>query len=48
MTDFNRDQNVKLFAKKLRGLGVEDELRKRGIKHGDTVRILGFDFEYLD
>ena len=48
MTDFNRDQNVKLFAKKIRSLGVEDELRKLGVKHGDTVRILGNDFEFFD
>lgn len=48
MTDFTRDQNVKLFAKRIRALGVEEELRKLGVKHGDTVRILGADFEFLD
>jgi GTP-binding protein len=48
MTDFNRDENVKLFAQKIRKLGVDDELRKLGVKHGDTVRILGYEFEFFD
>lgn len=47
-TDFNRDENAKLFARKVRGMGVDEELRKLGVKHGDTVRILGYDFEFLD
>jgi len=48
MTNFNREENVQLFAQKLRKLGVEDELRKLGVKHGDTVRILGYEFEFFD
>ncbi|MDD3170977.1 MAG: GTPase ObgE [Bacilli bacterium] len=48
ITDFNRDENVKLFSRKIRKLGVDDELRKLGVKHGDTVRILGYEFEFFD
>lgn len=48
MTNFNREENVKLFAQRLRKLGVDDELRKLGVKHGDTVRILGYEFEYFE
>lgn len=48
MTNFKREENVKLFARKLRKLGVDEQLRDLGVKHGDTVRILGFEFEYFD
>src|SRR5690606_22513486 len=42
MTDFSRDESVRRFARQLRGMGVDDALRERGAKHGDTVRLLGF------
>ncbi|HQD92482.1 MAG TPA: GTPase ObgE [Bacilli bacterium] len=48
LTDFSKDANVKLFAQRLRRLGVDDELRKLGVKHGDTVRILDYEFEFFD
>lgn len=48
VTDFNKDENVKLFARRIRNLGVDDALRKLGVKHGDTVRIFGYEFEFLD
>lgn len=47
-TDFNREENVKLFARRIRNLGVDDELRKLGVQHGDTVRIFDFEFEFWD
>lgn len=47
-TDFTRDENVKLFARRIRNLGVDQKLRELGVKHGDTVRILGYEFEFLD
>src|SRR5690606_41696231 len=42
MTDFSRDESVRRFARQLRRMGVDDALRERGAKHGDTVRLLGF------
>lgn len=48
ITDFNREESVKLFAKRIRNLGVEEELRRLGVKHGDTVRILDYEFEFID
>lgn len=48
LTDFSKDANVKLFSQRLRRLGVDDELRKLGVKHGDTVRILDYEFEFFD
>ncbi|HPZ27553.1 MAG TPA: GTPase ObgE [Bacilli bacterium] len=46
--DFNNESSVKMFARRLRNLGVEDELRKAGVAAGDTVRILGYEFELFD
>ena len=48
VTDFTHDANVKMFARRLRILGVDEELRRLGVKHGDTVRVLGYEFEFLD
>ncbi len=48
MTDFNFDESVRKFARQMRGMGIDDELRERGIKNGDVVRILGFEFEFQD
>jgi len=48
MTDFSTDQSIKRFARQLRSLGVDQTLRDKGVKHGDTVRIFGFSFEFLD
>lgn len=48
MTDFSKDQSVKRFARQLRQLGVDDALRKQGVKHGDLVRVFGFGFEFID
>lgn len=48
MTDFNFDQSVRKFARQMRGMGVDDALRERGAKDGDIVRILDFEFEFLE
>lgn len=47
-TNFDREENVRLFAQRLRKLGVDDDLRKLGVKHGDTVRIIKYEFEFWD
>ena len=46
MTRFNSDESALRFAKKLKNLGVDDELKALGAKEGDTVRILDQEFEY--
>ena len=46
MTRFSSQEGALRFAKKLRKLGIDDELEKLGAKEGDIVRILDFDFEY--
>lgn len=47
-TDFSHEENVKLFARRIRNLGVDEQLRKLGVQNGDTVRILGYEFEFFD
>ncbi|MBQ7275645.1 MAG: GTPase ObgE [Bacilli bacterium] len=47
-TDFNRDESVKLFARKIKQLGVDDALKKLGVDNNDTVLILGYEFEFYD
>ncbi|WP_438311158.1 GTPase ObgE [Sporosarcina sp. FA9] len=48
MTDFNFDASIRKFARQMRGMGIDDALRERGAKDGDTVRILEFEFEFLE
>lgn len=48
MTDFNRDASVRRFAQQMRSMGVDDELRERGCKNGDTVKILKGEFEFVE
>lgn len=48
MTNFSSDEAVKRFARKLRLMGVDDALRNRGAKDGDTVRILEYEFEFIE
>ena len=48
MTRFNEDEAVLRFARKLKGMGVEDELEKLGAKRGDTVEICGYAFIFKE
>ncbi len=48
MTRFNEDEAVLRFARKLKGMGVEDELEKLGAKRGDEVQILDYIFEFKE
>lgn len=47
-TDFNNDPSIRRFAKQIRDLGVDAALREKGVQHGDTVRILDYEFEFYD
>ncbi len=46
MMNFSSEEAYIRLSRKLRLLGIEDELRKRGAQDGDYVRILDFEFEY--
>ena len=48
MTDFSREESVRRFARQLRSLGVNDALRARGAKDGDIVKLLNYEFEFVD
>ena len=48
MTKFNEDENVRRFARKLKGMGIEDELEKLGAQRGDEVQILDFMFIFKE
>ena len=48
MTKFNEDEAVLRFARKLRGMGVEEELERLGAKRGDEVQILEYIFEFKE
>ena len=48
MTDFNREAAIRRFARQMRGMGIDDALRKKGAVNGDTVRILEADFEFIE
>lgn len=48
MTDFSREDGIRRFARQLRAMGVDDELRKRGAENGDTVRLMEFEFDFVD
>ena len=48
MTRFNEDDAVRRFARKLKGMGVEEELESLGAERGDEVEICGFVFEFKE
>ena len=47
-TDFSNEASVKRFSYQLRQLQIHERLREAGIKNGDTVKILGYEFEFYD
>ena len=46
MANFQTDEGIARFTKRLRNMGVDDKLEEMGAKEGDIVRILDFEFEY--
>jgi len=48
MTDFDSETARFRFARQLRTYGLDDKLRKLGVQNGDTVRLLDFEFEFVE
>ena len=48
MTKFTEDEAVLRFARKLKGMGVEDALEEAGAKRGDDVQILDYIFTFKE
>jgi GTP-binding protein len=46
MTRFQTDEAVTHFARKLRKMGIDDALRRKGAEPGDIVRIMNLEFEW--
>ena len=46
MTRFTEDESIARFARKLKGMGIEDELERLGAKRGDEVKIDDYIFEF--
>jgi GTP-binding protein len=47
-TQFNSYEAVVRFGRILRGVGIDDALRKRGAKAGSIIRIGKFEFEFFE
>lgn len=48
MTDFSRDESVRRFSRQMRGMGIDEALRQRGAKDGDIVKLMEYEFEFID
>ncbi|MBU9713986.1 GTPase ObgE [Evansella tamaricis] len=48
MTNFDREDSVRRFSRKMRHMGIDEALRERGAEDGDTVRILNYEFEFIE
>ncbi len=48
MTDFSRDESVRRFSQQMRRMGIDQALRDRGAEDGDIVRILEYEFEFIE
>ncbi len=48
MTNFEHEESVRRFARQLRAMGVDEELRERGAVDGDLVRIMKYEFEFVE
>ncbi|MBT2754587.1 GTPase ObgE [Mesobacillus foraminis] len=48
MTNFASEESTRKFARQMRGMGIDDALRERGATDGDTVRILKYEFEFVE
>lgn len=48
MTSLVSDDSIKRLAIKMRNLGIDDGLRAAGAQDGDSVRILDWEFEFVD
>ena len=46
MMNFNTDEAISRFAKKLRTMGVDEEFERFGVKEGDIIKVMDYEFEY--
>ncbi|HWJ79317.1 MAG TPA: Obg family GTPase CgtA, partial [Niallia sp.] len=41
-------ESVRRFARQMRGMGIDEALRQRGAKDGDIVKLMDYEFEFID
>lgn len=48
MTNFNTFDNIRRLSNQLKKLGVEEQLKEKGVQIGDTVDLCGYQFEFSE
>lgn len=48
MTDLNNEESMHRFQRIISRMGIEEALRREGIKNGEVVRIKDYEFEYQE
>ncbi len=48
MSRFDSSEAILRFSNKLKKLGIDDELREKGVEEGDQIRILDYEFEFKE
>lgn len=48
MTSLVSDDSIKRLSIKMRNMGIDEALRASGAQNGDSVRVLDFEFEFID
>ncbi len=48
MTSLVSDDSIKRLSIQMRNMGIDDALREAGVQNGDSVRILDFEFEFME
>lgn len=48
MTDLTREESIQRFSRQMRSMGVDQALREKGAKDGDIVRLLSYEFEFIE
>lgn len=48
MVNLKNEESSLMFANQLRKIGVDEALREKGCKDGDTVFIMDYGFEFID
>lgn len=48
MSKLDNEEDIMRFARKMRKMGVDEALRSAGCQDGNLIRILNFEFEFVD
>ena len=48
ITKLNTEEDYYNFANRMRYMGIDEALRNAGCQDGDTVRMQGFEFDFIE